>query len=179
MKKMIKYTLLSVLLTLSSKAGDCSNVAKIVNDSILNNPKNVISIVSNQIELNKECVNSIVRNAIITSKADKELVAKIVDGAIKASPNKRALIITTALTVTPDASLEVLAVNSKYEPKKPTSYSSKGQYSPKGGAPSYIFIYSDPVNPLDFIGLNNVGNFTLLNIIPPLGQISVPDPYSR
>jgi len=188
MKNTLKFALVGALLAVSAplaSAADCYVVSKAVAEKITAKPNKVLSIVSEQVAANQDCAGAIVKSAIVATDASKSLVAQIVEQAIEAAPKHRALIVTSALAVAPDANEEVLLVNSKFAKSSGGHYSSKG-YSAKGGTGNDGHGEPTPpsgvASPLNFIGLNNGGNFSPTASFLPFaavgGQTSVVDPYA-
>jgi len=187
MKNTLKFALVGALLAVSAplaSAADCYVVSKAVAEKITAKPNKVLSIVSEQVAANQDCAGAIVKSAIVATDASKSLVARIVEQAIKAAPKHRALIVTSALAVAPDANEEVLLVNSKFS-KSSGGQDSIEDYSAKGGTGNDSPTPPPPsgvASPLNFIGLNNGGNFSPTASFLPFaavgGQTSVVDPYA-
>lgn len=149
-----------------ASATDCYQISKEAAKQITAAPADVLSIVVNKIQANESCVCEVVKTAIVTTEADKQLVAQIVDAAITAAPKKVSLVSTCALAVAPDAQAEIVKVTSKYSKVAGEGYSSKGGdysskgYSSKGGAaPAQAASTPESYDPLNFIALDGGGSF--------------------
>ncbi|WP_143185182.1 MULTISPECIES: hypothetical protein [Rubritalea] len=159
MKETLKFALVGVLFAAAPLAGasesNCNEVVKITNSAIAQSPDKVLDVVAKLVTKHKDCSCEVVKAAIIATEADKELVGKIVEVAVKAAPEQLSLISTCALVVAPDAQAEIVSVVSKHSQSAGGDYSAKADYSAKGKEP--LPMAAVKANPLDFPGVGPIG----------------------
>lgn len=116
----------------------CYSVSQITTKTIAASPSTVLESVAKLVSANESCACEVVKAAIISTEADKELVAQILDTAITSAPLKISEMIPCAQAVAPDASEEINKVAAKH------NYSAKGiDYSAKATG---VGIPVDPLN---------------------------------
>jgi len=118
-----------------------------------------------QVLEDKDKACEVVKSAIIVSKANKKMVAKIVQVAIEASPEDIRIITQCAIAVAPDALKEILEVYSKY-----TKTGGDGAKSAKSFEKETFEKWSQPVtipNPLDIIRIPETIITTTPNSVTP------------
>ena len=179
MKNTLKFALTAVLFAAaplaSAEALDCVKVSSAVKSAVSANSDKVLEIVATQIAANESCACEIVKAAIISSEADKNVVAQIVDTAILEVPSELRVIAQCAIAVAPDAVTHIQAVVEKYDKSAGAGYSEKGGLDDSKGAVPEDQAASP--NPLDFPGVDPSdpigprpgapGSFTLLPLVLP------------
>jgi hypothetical protein len=121
MKNTLKFALVGAVLSISvplASAADCLAISKAAAKEISAKPESVLSVVSQQIAANENCAGEVVKAAIVVTEADKKLVAQIVEQAIGAAPKKITIIVTAALSVAPDAYVQVMELLATYTPNE-------------------------------------------------------------
>lgn len=155
MKTTLKFALVGVLFASATTfAGaaesNCQEVTKATNAAVAKSPEKVLEIVAKLVAENKACSCEVVKAAIISTEADKELVGKIVETAVKAAPEQISLISTCALAVAPDAQAQIVAVVSNHGNSAGGDYSAKADLGAKGK--EALPMAPIKLNPLDFPG---------------------------
>jgi len=162
MKNTIKYALFGAILASVTPAfaetPDCYKISTAVKKAVAAHPEKILELVAAQVAQNESCACEIVKAAIVTSDADKQLVASIVETAITAAPSKVRIIGQCAVAVAPDALAEVQAVVTKYGAVSGDS-SADAKGGEKGDAKGGKEVVPPPVaqNPLDFPGYGPTG----------------------
>lgn len=99
----------------AAAAQDCSKLGITLKVAAANDGADVLELVREAIAENPNCACEITKAAIQGAKADKTLVAAIVEAAITAAPDQMEAVSQCAIAVAPDASSDVLAVLAKYD----------------------------------------------------------------
>ena len=87
-KTICSAVILSLTISAQAEQTNADLVAEAVKQSVSAQPGKVVEIVSSQLAQHEVAACEIVKAAIVASKADKDLVAKIVQAATEAAPDK-------------------------------------------------------------------------------------------
>ena len=181
MKKTLQYALMSAVFALAPAAfadsADCIKVSAAVKKAVEASPSNILEIVAKQVAANESCACEVVKAAIISSDADKNLVASIVDTAILEAPEMKAIIAQCAIAIAPDAVANVQKVMAKYDAAQGDGgYSEKGGMAKGGMEKDVILPAAHKGNPLDFPDGGSLSNAVGPTIGGPGGYPLIPHP---
>lgn len=115
MYKTIKYAIVGGLFAAVSPAviaedtKKCSAIYQETSQVIAKSPSQVLEIVGKMVAANEACAPEVVKAAIITTKADANLVALIVETAGNAAPKQISSIALAAYASAPDAKEQIVA----------------------------------------------------------------------
>jgi hypothetical protein len=172
MKNSTRYALASALLMISplsiyaedqqtTELINCSAVQTELLASLEKSPEKVLELLAKSIAQNESCAGELVKAVIVHTKADKDLVAQIVETAMATAPKQIGEIATFAIATAPDANAVVIATIQKFNAENGTGQSlgfDPGLIDPKGSDLTLV----DPkagldgpaqptgMNPLDF-----------------------------
>jgi hypothetical protein len=130
MKRTLSFIALLSTASLSLAAPDCQTVSEQTAHAIETSPEKLLQTVAQQIAANESCAGEVVKTAILTSKADKELVAQIVETAAATAPKQLQRIADTAIAFAPDAYAEIAAVLKRIDLNQGTAQGRGRKVSP-------------------------------------------------
>lgn len=88
----------------------CETIFQTTSLEVKQSPETILETVAKQVAANETCAGDVVKAAIIASKADKQLVAQIVETAVTAAPKQLETIAKTAIAFASDVHTEIATV---------------------------------------------------------------------